>query len=153
VGGVRWLAVARCRGATLTYSWFESGAPLPFANGIIVSNRFQVGEHSIVLQVSDGDKTGQQTITIDIISPAGAVDELLTTFNTSNLARNRKRPLEATLKTVSASLERGNFTSARNQLLAFQNKIAAQIQPTDPALAAELMRLSRLILSAMGGGG
>jgi hypothetical protein len=136
-------------GSPLSYWWFESGALTPFATGVTVSNRFEVGEHTVLLEVSDGQKSSRQSVQVEIISLSMAVDELVGTLNASTVARQRKRALEATLKACSASLERGNLISARNQLAAFQHKVTAQIQPTDPASAAELMRLSQLVLSAL----
>ena len=51
----------------------------------------------------------------------------------------RSRPLIATLSAALHSIERGNFVSAVNQLLAFQNKVRAQVAPSDPALAASFI--------------
>jgi len=57
----------------------------------------------------------------------------------SNLARKSKRPLIATAKAALASLDEGNMHAGISQLQAFQNKIRAQVAPTDPALADALI--------------
>ncbi len=138
-------------GDPLVYSWFESSAPTPFATGVLASNVLEVGGHEIVLYVDDGDKAGRQAIIVETISPAMAVDELLATLNESTLARNHKRPLSVTLTSAASLLEEGSLGAAINQLRTFQNKVVAQVKPVDPALAAELLRQSQIILSAIAG--
>jgi hypothetical protein len=67
----------------------------------------------------------------------------------SSLAQNRKRPLIATLQSAAASFERGNFAAGVNQLQAFQNKVRAQIAPSDPALADTMIRSAQQVIDAM----
>jgi hypothetical protein len=78
-----------------------------------------------------------------------AVEELILKVHESSLARNRKQPLIATLKTACASLERGNFVSWLNQVKAFQNKVKAQVTRHDSELAEDLIEVAQEIIDAL----
>jgi hypothetical protein len=59
--------------------------------------------------------------------------------------------LLATLSAATASFDRGNFTAALHQLTAFQNKVRAQIAPSNPALADLLTDISQKISNGVRG--
>ena len=61
----------------------------------------------------------------------------------------RPQPLEATLNAALASIERGNSTSAVNQLRAFQNKVRAQVARSNPVLARTLIQAAQAIIDAL----
>jgi hypothetical protein len=79
-------------------------------------------------------------------TPADAVRHL-----SDLVASNWKRaqPLLATLDAALASIERNNRTAAINQLNAFQNKVRAQVAPSDPALAAMLLKAAQDIITVL----
>jgi hypothetical protein len=60
----------------------------------------------------------------------------------------RPQPLRASLDAALAAMDRGNFNSAISQLRAFQNKVQAQVAPSDPALARTLIQAAQQIISA-----
>jgi hypothetical protein len=66
------------------------------------------------------------------------------------MSAQSQRPLVATLNAASDAFDRGSFIAAVNQLRAFQNKIRAQLAPSDPALAAELIEVAQTILYSIG---
>jgi hypothetical protein len=131
----------------LQYFWLEND--LAFANGVVTSNLFEVGTHVVVLTVSDGGDFGSAAMVLEVIAPSQAVESLLTLIDDADFDRQNKRPMIATLKAAAASLDRGQFVSALNQLRAFQNKVRAQIAPTYPAEAARWIQSAEDILSAM----
>ncbi len=130
----------------LHYSWFGDGLLVPFGSGAVLSNVFEVGSHTITLVVDDSQLSGSDTLNLEIIRPGEAIDEIIALLNESNLERKRKRPLLATLKAAVASFDRGSFTSGRNQLHAFENKVRAQIASADPVLADSLIQAAQNVL-------
>jgi hypothetical protein len=136
--------------AQLTYQWFLSPSPLPFDTGIQINTCLDVGTHTIVLAVTDpGNLTGTDSLTIDVLSAGEAIDEIISEINDSTIARNNKRPFIASLKSAQASADRGNNTSAANQLHAFQNKVRAQVAKDNPAEAARLIEVTQAIIDAL----
>ena len=91
------------------------------------------------------------TETVEVITAGEAVDLLVALVNDSSIERKNKRPFIASLKAAGASFDRGNNTSAINQLHAFQNKVRAQIGKTNPAEAAKWIRLAQSIIDAVDG--
>ncbi len=81
------------------------------------------------LVVNDGILSATNAVTVEVITTAQAVERLIAEVT----ARwPRARPLVATLCAALSSIERGNLVSAINQLQAFQNKVRAQVAPSDP---------------------
>jgi hypothetical protein len=85
----------------------------------------------------DGTDIGAFEVQTSTITPAQAVQHLLEQVNSH---WRRPQPLRATLDAALASIERGNVTAAVNQLQAFQNKVRAQVAPSDPLLAGTLLQ-------------
>ena len=133
----------------LEFSWFRDGEAAPFAFGVRVTNVFEVGAHIIILLASDGRAEGEAALAFEVVTPGEAVETLLERLNEAPLGRNRKRPLVASLKVAVASFDRGSFGAGANQLQAFQHKIRAQLDPTDPILAEALSGAAGEILRAM----
>lgn len=77
------------------------------------------------------------------------VEQLIRNIEQASLGAKNKQPLLATLKAALASLNRGDTTSALNQLFAFQNKVLAQIASSNSALAAQLTAASQEIVDAI----
>jgi hypothetical protein len=136
----------------LTYSWTLVPSPVPFATGVLVETCLDIGTHTILLTVTDpSNASGTDSITIDVLSAAEAIEELITEINESTIARGNKRPFIASLKAAAASTDRGNAHTAQNQLNAFQNKLRAQVAKDNPAEAARWTRLSQAIIDALEG--
>ena len=107
------------------------------------------GVHPLVLTVSDNDGgTGTATVAIEVVTVSEAVDALIELVDNSTLDRKNKGPFIATLKVVSALLDRGRIESGLGQLRAFQNKVRAQLGRTDPELAAQWTRIAQSIANA-----
>jgi hypothetical protein len=78
-------------------------------------------------------------------TPTELVEHLIELVSESDL--RHKRPLLASLEAALASIERGNCHSAVGQLLAFQNKVSAQV--ADTALATEWIAAAGQIIAAL----
>jgi hypothetical protein len=138
-------------GDALTFTWFADGGVAPIALGATADVVLDVGEHTITLVVSDGTLSDSDTIQVRVQTASEAIDDLTLEVNNSSLARNRKRPLIASLKAAGASFDRGSFGSAVSQLEAFQNKVRAQVARIDQALANELIADAQAIIDAVQG--
>jgi hypothetical protein len=133
----------------LQYFWFTEGAPAPFAEGVRVTNLFAAGTHVVTLAAWDGEETGRSSVMLEIITTGQAVELLISMIEESDVSRNR-RPLLASLKAASASFEDGRMVPGGNQLQAFQNKVRAQVSPTHPQLAQDLIEAAQQILDVIG---
>ncbi len=133
-------------GDPLQYSWTENQQGSAFATGVVSVVVLPLGSHSITLTVNDGLASSSQTITLDVVTAAQAVNRLMELVNAGV---SKPQPLEATLSAALASIRRGNTTAAFNQLQAFQNKMRSQVGPVDPALAQSLLDSARDIINAL----
>jgi hypothetical protein len=96
--------------------------------------------------VDDGLAADAKTFTVELITPAQAVERLIALVNSQ---AEKPHPLVATLSAAPASIERGNVPSAINQLEVFQNKVRAQVAPDDPALAGQFIQAAQDIIDAL----
>ncbi|HEV2434713.1 MAG TPA: hypothetical protein VG077_01825, partial [Verrucomicrobiae bacterium] len=137
-------------GDSLQYYWFETNAVAPVATGVVAVVILPVGTNSITLSVSDGLATNQQTIAVEVITTAQAVQRLMGLVSTDVA---RAQSLAATLSAAIESIDRSNPTAAINQLQAFQNQITAQVAPLDPTLAGTLINDAQTIIDDLASSG
>ena len=137
-------------GDPLQYYWFVNNAATASATGVVAVVVLPVGTNSITLSVSDGHASNQQTITVEVITTAQAVERLLELVN-KDVAQ--AQALAATLSAAIKSIDRSNPTAAINQLHAFQNQITAQIAPLNPTLAGTLVDQAQTIIDILASGG
>jgi hypothetical protein len=116
----------------LHYYWFKAGATSPFATGMVAVVTLPVGVNPLILVADDGLATNSQSFTVEVLTLAQAVERLITLVNSEAL---KPHPLVASLSAALSSIERSSPTSAVNQLQAFQNKVGAQVAPSNPVLA------------------
>ncbi|MDD5139086.1 MAG: FG-GAP-like repeat-containing protein [Verrucomicrobiales bacterium] len=136
-------------GDSLQYYWYQTGALDPLAAGIVAVVALPVGTNSITLLVNDGLASNQNTIAVEVITLAQAVDRL----KDAVADVSQKQSLIAILNAALASIDRSNPTAAINQFQAFQNQVSAQISPLDPELAQSLIDAAQSIINALSGGG
>jgi hypothetical protein len=136
-------------GDMLHYAWYESGSASPLANGAVAVVILPVGTYSLLLVVSDGLLEDTNAFTVEVITTAQAVENLMDQVSSS---WPDSRPLLATLSAALDSIERGNTVSAINQLLAFQNKVSAQVAPSAPALAEAFIQAAQEIIDVISAG-
>jgi hypothetical protein len=135
-------------GDVLEYLWTEEGQAAPFAAGVLATNSFDLGAHTIVLLVDDGQATGSDTVTIDVITLSEAVEELLLFVSETDLRRKEKRPLLATLNRVWDSFEEGRLNTAVKQLGAFQQKVRAHLLKAKPDAGRRLLAAVEQLIDA-----
>jgi hypothetical protein len=137
--------------AHFNYFWYE-GTNL-FSTNVVATEQLSLGTHEVVLKLDDTYPLGTNTarVTVEVITPAEAVVIIIGLLDDSNLPRNRRQPLMASLGAAAASFERGNFTAGANQLEAFQHKVRAQVVPSAPQLGEELTSAAQTILDALAG--
>jgi hypothetical protein len=130
--------------------WYE-GATLVSTN-VAASLELPVGTHSITLLLDDTFPLGTSStnVTLEVLSPAQAVGIIIGLLEDSSLTATRQHPLLATLTAAAASFERADFQPAINQLGAFQNKVRAQVSPSVPALAEDLLSAAQTLIDALG---
>jgi hypothetical protein len=133
----------------ITYAWYLNGSVVPYASTVIATNVLPLGQHSIQLVVDDSQCVGMSTITLEVISPADAVNLLIDEITNSNLERREQRPLIASLKVAIASFDREGAVSGVNQLNSILNKISAQIAKDYPTEAALLTAQIESIIAAV----
>jgi hypothetical protein len=141
-------------GDPLQYTWHSTlnlQPAVPLATGIVAFVVLPVGTHPILLVVSDGLATSTNAVTVAVLTTSRGVERLIAMVNESGLAPTR--PLTGSLEAALASLNRGNCVTAGNQLQAFQNKVSAQVAPSNPVLARALIGDSQQVLDAFQGGG
>jgi hypothetical protein len=137
-------------GDTLSFDWFLDGAATPFVSGAVAFAELEVGLHQITLLVNDGHGgTASATIDVAVVTAGEAVEMLVAQIENATINRPTKRPLIATLKSAAAAFDRGQPQTGANILRAFENKVRAQIQKSDPALAGRLLRIAEGLIDAV----
>ena len=134
-------------GDPLQYSWWEPGQATALASGVVAIVVLPVGTHPITLVVSDGMAMRSNTVIVAVLTTSQAVERLILMVNQSGLAH--PGPLTATLEAALASVNRGNLIAAANQLHAFQNKVSAQVAPSNPVLAQTLITAAQQMIDAL----
>ncbi len=134
-------------GDPLQYAWSEAGSPL--ASGVVAVTVLPVDAHSILLVVNDGLLMDTNAISVEVITTAQAVDQLVASVNSDV---SRSAPLRATLSAAIASIDRSNPTAAINQLQAFQNQVSAQVAPLDAALAGTFIQAAQQAIDTLSSG-
>jgi uncharacterized repeat protein (TIGR01451 family) len=136
-------------GDALMYYWFEGGEPL--ANEVAPDVTLTIGLHAIDLTVFDGLESDTDTIEVVVLSLCDAINLLKIKIDESNLGRKNKRPLFTTIEAGCQSFDAGEFETGVNQLKAFQNKVRAQVRPSDPVAAQCFDDLAQDIIDAVQG--
>jgi hypothetical protein len=136
----------------LQFAWHVSGDAQPFATGVRVTNSAAVGTHDLVLQVCDWTSTSTDTITVEVITPAEAVADLLALVESANLPAADERQLRPALQAAIRAYERGDFRRGNIQLESFINKVRARVAPRNPVLAAAWIQMANAIITAVENG-
>jgi hypothetical protein len=134
----------------LTFTWYIEPSVIPVASGEHASVCLELGTQTILLAVTDPQgATGTDRITIEVVTAAEAIDELVDNVNNSDIDRGNKRPFLASLKSAAAAADRGQIHTAQNILNAFQNKVRAQVSKGNPAEAAIWIRWAQAIIDGL----
>ena len=133
----------------MSYHWLSTPSLSTTATGFIAAVVLPVGTQPLQLAVHDGLAWDTNSLTVEIINAAEAVDRLAATLRSEV---TRAQPLVAALNAALASLDRSQPVPAINQLLAFQNQVRGQVSPLDQSLADSLIQAAQQIIDALTGG-
>ncbi len=109
-------------GEAITFAWYE-GTTLLGTKAVVVTV-MPVGEHPLLLVVSDGFLSATNAFTIDVLTTGQGVERLAAIVSADV---SRSQPLLALLGAAAASINRGDTIPAINQLRAFEQKLRAQL--------------------------
>ncbi|HKP77056.1 MAG TPA: S8 family serine peptidase [Longimicrobiaceae bacterium] len=110
--------------ATVNYGDGGGAQALALAGGTfsIAHTYGAAGSFTVTVAVSDNDGgTGTSSATVNVLTPQQGIDALLAQVGVTH-------PLAVKLNAAKASLDRGNETSALNQLGAFLNQVDAMVR-------------------------
>ena len=134
-------------GDPLHYSWFKAGAAKPFATGMVAVVTLPLGVNPLILVVDDGLATNSQSFTVKLLSPAQAVERLIVRVSSE---APKPWPLVVPLSEALGWIELSAPKLAINRLQAFQNKVSAQVAPSDPALAQTFIQSAQQLVVVLG---
>jgi DNA/RNA endonuclease G (NUC1)/PKD repeat protein len=140
--------------ATVDYGDGSGAQPLAISGKTVsLSHRYTTaGSYTVTVTVRDNDGgTGTRTATVVVQSPVQGIGNLQTLVSTlartGSLNAGNANALDAKLRAAAASLERGNTTSAINQLEAFINQVNAL--GLSPAETDGLIAAARRIIASI----
>jgi hypothetical protein len=129
------LATDDCSGPPAVTSVPSSGSTFPIGTTTVVCTATDLAGNSASCQFQ-----------VTVLGPREMLERLLALVSAKAA---RPQPLRATLEAALASIDRGNSTSAINQLQAFQHKVQAQVAPSDPVLAQTLIQAAGRIIALL----
>ena len=137
-------------GGALTYLWFDELEPVPFDGGVVVTNCYEVGTHTITLIVTDSKGlTDSDSKTIEVVTAPLAVELLIEKVNQSRVPRSVKRELVAALRAALASAKADKGRPTQTTLDAFEKKVRAKIADAYPEEARVWIKWSQAISAGM----
>lgn len=131
----------------LQFAWLEDA--MVVATGVLATNELDVGTHTVTLVVDDGQASGSDTVTFEIITASDAVDLIVSQIENSALPNSDRGPSLARLKSAMAAFEGEKFDSGVRQLEAFQDKVTKDVAPGDPDFAIQLTNAAQTVINAV----
>ena len=117
-------------GGALTYLWFDELEPVPFDSGVVTTNCYEVGTHTITLIVEDSNGlTGTDSKTIEVLTAPLAIELLIEKVNQSRVTRSIKRELVASLRVALNQSKDEQIRPTQTALDAFEKKVRAKLSP------------------------
>ena len=109
-----------------------------FGNGVVAQRTLHLGQHTIILRVSDNDCSDEATAIVEVITPGQAVERCIELLNSLNLGRKESRPLIDSLKKAASEFDKGKIDQGIKKLEAFIKKLDNEKKV--PAAAATVLR-------------
>jgi soluble cytochrome b562 len=97
--------------------------PIDFGSGVEAHRELHLGQHNIVLSVSDGDCDGSDTVLVEVVTAAQAVDLCIGLVEDSATDRKQKRSLVKALKKAAKEFDKGKFDKGVKELESFIKKV------------------------------
>ena len=114
---------------------------------------FGVSSYTFRLEVSDGWVAASAYVTVTVLSPAQAVNNLAVQVNAANIPNGVKNTLLGNLTAAASSFNKGSFKTGVNQLQTFISEVNAQLgKKIDVPTAAGLIGAAQAIISAVSAG-
>ena len=136
-------------GDPLTYIWSLNG----YTEGTGVNLQvpvFGVSSYTFRLEVSDGWVAASTYITVTVLSPAQAVNNLAAQVNAANIPTGVKNTLLGDLSAAISSFNKGNFKTGVNQLQTFIADVNAQLgKKIDVPTAGGLIGVANYVILAV----
>lgn len=133
----------------LTYIWAVGEPPEAFATGVRVSPEVATGSYVFQLQVSNGELTGTDRASVDVLTPCDAIALLILQVAESSHPTRIKRPLIRALEMSCDRFERGQVDKGIELLEAFQHKVVVQLGQVDRAFAERLINAAQALIDAI----
>ena len=116
-------------GGALTYLWFDELEPVPFDSGVVTTNCYEVGTHTITLIVEDSNGlTGTDSKTIEVLTAPLAIELLIEKVNQSRVTRSIKRELVASLRVALNHSKGEKIRQTQQALDVFEKKVRAKVE-------------------------
>ena len=132
----------------LTYIWMDGTNVI--ATTATFTNQFAPGVHELALIVSDGELTGTELLTVEILKTEEAVLHLQSLVQDSSLARNEKAALGNWLRVTVTALEHCNVDQAVMFLERFEGRVAERISVINAKDAERWITISQAIREVAG---
>lgn len=136
----------------LSYLWFLESNRMRFGEGSVVTNCLEVGEHTVVLSVTDsGGLSDASSITIEVVTAPLAIELLIEQLHggagkvSQVVPRKTRRELTAALRVALAHASRERLRQTQKSLDAFEKKVRIQVAGLDPEAAAAWIRWSQAV--------
>ncbi len=137
-------------GGALTYLWFDELEPVPFDSGVVTTNCYEVGTHTITLIVEDSNGlTGTDSKTIEVLTAPLAIELLIEKVNQSHVTRSIKRELVASLRVALNKAKDEKIRQTQTAFDAFEKKVRAKITATYPEQSRVWIKWSQAVSTGM----
>jgi hypothetical protein len=142
-------------GGDLTYLWNLAGDPVPFGAGPVVTNCLEVGQHTIILTVTDPTGLSDtDSLTIEIVTAPLAIELLIEQVDTAHkhgvlISRKLKRELIATLRVALGHAGDEELRATQKALDAFEKKVRANVAEIGEEAATAWIRWSQAVSEGM----
>ncbi len=133
----------------LTFTWLVGEPPVPFATGVRVTNELAPGSYVFQLQVSDGELTGTDQASVDVLTPCDAIALLILRIEESSHPNGIKAPLIDELETSCNHFDKGRVEKGIESLEIFQDKVADKLGDVDPVFAELLIEAAQTLSDAV----
>ena len=138
-------------GDSLTYRWYSNGdLSTPIGSGMSSTVILGTGTYNITLVVNDGVATDSDTVLVTVLGASQAIDRLIDEVGKVDAPPGQKKDLISGLQRAQQDVQRGDYGSAANELVAAQNKIADWSgKRIAPATAQSLIQEIQHIIDAL----
>lgn len=133
---------------TVSETWFE-GTNCILANGQSGSLWASPGSYTITMTATDGISTNSGSQTIEILTPGGAVSNLLNYVTQSGLPKKTSLELNRILSKAEQWADKGKQRQAYIELFDLQKKLQSRHDPVSPEIITNLVTGAQEIMNKL----